>query len=153
VQRVRLRGPVHGGTKTRETDAAGCRFFTHPAGSQARRLPSPGGGLRRLVACGGGTRSRPWLQVFADVLGVPLEIARTPEVGARGALLAAAGARGDAGGAALDIEAWTAPEDVVEPDAARRARYDEGYGRYLEHVKAARPFWATRQAALAGVTA
>ena len=111
-----------------------------------------GGGMGRLVACGGGTRSRPWLQVFADVLGVPLEVARTPEVGARGAVLAAAGAAGGADGTALDVEAWTAPEDVVEPDAARRHRYDEGYGRYLEHVKAARPFWATRQASLAGVT-
>jgi erythritol kinase (D-erythritol 1-phosphate-forming) len=118
---------------------------THPAGSQARRLPSPGGPVTRLVACGGGTRSRPWLQVFADVLGVPLELARTPEVGARGAVLAAAATRGEE----LDVSTWTAPEDVVEPDPGLQARYADGYARYLDHVRAARPFWATRQASAA----
>ncbi|WP_219420187.1 FGGY-family carbohydrate kinase [Pseudonocardia nigra] len=114
----------------------------------ARHCFDSTGGAGRLVACGGGTRSRPWLQVFADVLGVPLELARTPEVGARGAVLAAAAARGDA----LDVGAWTAAQDVVEPDPALRDRYSAGYARYLDHVQAAQPFWATRQASSAGVT-
>jgi erythritol kinase len=111
----------------------------------ARHCFDAAGGVTRLVACGGGTRSRPWLQVFADVLGVPLELARTPEVGARGAVLAAAAARGED----LDVETWTAAEDVVEPDPALQARYTDGYARYLDHVRAARPFWATRQASAA----
>ncbi len=111
----------------------------------ARHCFDAAGGATRIVACGGGTRSRPWLQVFADVLGVPLELARTPEVGARGAVLAAAAARGEE----LDVAAWTAPEDVVEPDPAMQARYTDGYARYLDHVAAARPFWATRQASAA----
>jgi erythritol kinase len=114
----------------------------------ARHCFDAAGGAARIVACGGGTRSRPWLQVFADVLGVPLELARTPEVGARGAVLAAAAARGEE----LDVETWTAPEDVVEPDPARQARYADGYARYLDHVQAARPFWATRQASAAVAT-
>jgi xylulokinase/erythritol kinase len=29
------------------------------------------------------------------------------------------------------------------------ARYADGYARYLDHVAAARPFWATRQASAA----
>jgi xylulokinase/erythritol kinase len=111
----------------------------------ARHCFATAGGVGRLVACGGGTRSRPWLQVFADVLGLPLELARTPEVGARGAVLVAAAARGEP----LDVERWTAPEDVVEPDRALESRYSEGYARYLDHVRAARPFWATRQATAA----
>jgi erythritol kinase (D-erythritol 1-phosphate-forming) len=102
-----------------------------------------GAGVGRLVACGGGTRSRPWLQVFADVLGVPLELARTPEVGARGAVLAAAAARGEE----LDATAWTAAEEVVDPNPARREQYAEGYARYLDHVRAAQPFWTTRPGA------
>ena len=106
------------------------------------------GGVSRLVACGGGIRSRPWLQVFADVLGVPLELARTPEVGARGAVLAAAAARGEA----LDVDTWTAAQGVVEPDNAVQAQYDDGYARYLDHVRAAQPFWATRQASPATVS-
>jgi (heptosyl)LPS beta-1,4-glucosyltransferase len=66
--------------------------------------------------------------------------------GARGAVLAAAAARGED----LDVDTWTAAEDVVEPDPARQARYADGYARYLDHVAAARPFWATRQASAAG---
>jgi erythritol kinase len=111
----------------------------------ARHCFDAAGGATRIVACGGGTRSRPWLQVFADVLGVPLELARTPEVGARGAVLAAAATRGED----LDAETWTAAEAVVEPDPTVAARYADGYARYLDHVKAARPFWARRQASAA----
>lgn len=113
----------------------------------ARHCFEAAGGIDRLVVCGGGTRSRPWLQVFADVLGVPLQLARTPEVGARGAVLAAAAARGEE----LDVHAWTAAQDVVEPDAGRQERYAHGYERYLAQGLAARPFWATRQASAAGV--
>jgi xylulokinase/erythritol kinase len=94
----------------------------------------------RLVVCGGGTRSRAWLRVFADVLGVPLELARTPEVGARGAVLVAESALAD-GPSGLDVAAWTAPDGVVEPDPGQVERYTEGYHRYLAHLAAARPLW------------
>jgi xylulokinase/erythritol kinase len=108
----------------------------------ARHCFEVAGRSGRLVVCGGGTRSRAWLRVFADVLGVPLELARTPEVGARGAVLVAAGALG----VELDTAAWTAPDDVVEPDPDRRARYDDGYRRYLDHLAAARPLWTPPRA-------
>jgi hypothetical protein len=29
--------------------------------------------------------------------------------------------------------------------ASRAAGYDDGYHRYLEHLRAARPFWASRE--------
>ncbi|MBE2999962.1 carbohydrate kinase [Nocardiopsis sp. HNM0947] len=88
----------------------------------------------RLLVCGGGSRSLPWLQVFADVLGTPLATARAPEVGARGAVLTAAGDR-------VDRRAWTAPSAVVEPEPARASRYEDGYARYLDHLSAARALW------------
>jgi erythritol kinase (D-erythritol 1-phosphate-forming) len=96
----------------------------------------------RLVVCGGGTRSLAWMQVFADVLGVPLELARTPEVGARGAVLVAARARDEE----IDVSAWTAPEGIIDPNPTHRERYDDGYRRYLDHLRAARPMWSTRSA-------
>jgi erythritol kinase len=105
----------------------------------ARHCFEAAGRSGRIRVCGGGSRSSAWLQVFADVLGAPLECARTPEVGARGAVLVGAAARGEA----LDLPGWTAPEDVVEPDPARTRRYDDGYERYREHLAAARPLWAT----------
>jgi xylulokinase/erythritol kinase len=108
----------------------------------ARHCFETAGRTGRVVVCGGGTRSLPWMRVFADVLGVPLELARTPEVGARGAVIVAARARGEE----IDASAWTAPEGVIDPNPAHRARYDDGYRRYLDHLRAARPMWSTRPA-------
>lgn len=93
----------------------------------------------RLLVCGGGARSRPWLQIFADVLQRPLHVARTPEVGARGAVLAALSATGRS----VNEAAWTRVEDVVEPDPDRADTYDDGFDRYLRHREAARPLWRT----------
>jgi erythritol kinase len=91
----------------------------------------------RLVVCGGGTRSVPWLEIFASVLARPLELARSPEVGARGAVVSALRATGrDA-----DVAAWTAPERVVDPDPAAARYYEDGYHRFLELQRHARQSW------------
>ena len=37
---------------------------------------------------------------------------------------------------------WTASERVVEPGPGAE-RYQAGYDRYLDHLAAARPLWAT----------
>lgn len=108
----------------------------------ARHCFAAAGHTGRVVVCGGGARSQPWLQVFADVLRVPLQVARTPEVGARGAVLAGAAALGTL----LDASTWTAPEQAIEPDPGVAGRYEEGYARYLQHVEAARPLWHGRDA-------
>jgi xylulokinase/erythritol kinase len=106
----------------------------------ARHCFEAAGHNGRVVACGGGTGSPGWVQIFADVLGTPVQLARTPEVGARGAVLSALRGRGDD----VDSSSWTAPQAVVEPEPSRAARYDDGYQRYLEHVRVARPMWANR---------
>ena len=108
----------------------------------ARHCFEAAGRTGRIVVAGGGTGSSAWMQVFADVLEVPLQIARSPEVGARGAVLAGAQARG----VPLDTAAWTAPEGEVEPDPANRALYDDGYAHQMELLEAVRPTWHTRAA-------
>lgn len=108
----------------------------------ARHCFDAAGRSGRLVVTGGGSRSSNWMQVFADVLEVPLVLARTPEVGARGAVLAGAHARGDQ----LDVEQWTSPEGVVEPNEANRTLYDDGYAHQMELLEAAKPLWHTKAA-------
>lgn len=103
----------------------------------ARHCFEGAGHTGRVVACGGGTGSAGWLQVFADVLGAPVELADTPEVGARGAVLHAMASMGDG----PDPGTWTATRRLVQPDPERTRRYDDGYARYLAHLEAARPFW------------
>ena len=106
----------------------------------ARHCFDAAGRTGRIVVTGGGTGSSAWMQAFADVLEVPLQRARTPEVGARGAVLAGAAARGEP----LDVETWTTPEGVIEPDPRRRRLYDNGYQHQMELLNAARPLWHTR---------
>jgi len=92
-----------------------------------------------LYVCGGGARSRPWLQIFADVLGRPLHVAQTLGVGARGAVLSAL-----AGSAqSPDLAVWTAAESVVEPRTELAGQYDELFDRYRAHRSAARQLWRT----------
>lgn len=93
----------------------------------ARNCFEAAGLAGRVVVCGGGARSRAWLEILASVLDRPLEVARGVEVGSRGAVLAAL----DALGEAPDRAGWTRPETVVEPAAADVARYRDGYASFV----------------------
>lgn len=90
-----------------------------------------------LFLCGGGTRSGPWMQVFADVLARPCRLARADGIGARGAVLCHLRAVGQEPSPAV----WTDTDEVVEPDPANRAVYDELFDRYRANQAAARPRW------------
>ncbi|MEV3973928.1 FGGY-family carbohydrate kinase [Streptomyces sp. NPDC050698] len=102
-------------------------------GYAARHCLEAAGLTGSLAVCGGGTRSSAWMRLLADVLGRPLRVVEG-EVGARGAVLAAA----ERYGAGLDARAWTRPTAVVEPDPDRAAYYTRGYGEHLERLGEAR---------------
>jgi sugar (pentulose or hexulose) kinase len=102
----------------------------------ARHCLDAAGLTGELAVCGGGTRSRQWLQLFADVLGRPVRVA-APEAGARGAVLAAA----ERLGADLDVKEWTAPSGGCDPDPGRADFYAAGYADYLDRVARAREQW------------
>ena len=105
-------------------------------------------GLRGTVAvCGGGVRSRHWLQLFSDVLGREVRVAAKPEVGAYGAVLAGLGAAGsgvDNGVDAVDTGGWTEPGAEVQPDPGLVGVYAEMYERYRTRVDRARTEWKER---------
>jgi len=83
----------------------------------------------RIVATGGGTRVRPWVQAIADVTGLPVDVVATAEGGALGAAWLA---RVSAGLAPDPAAAWTQPVERVEPDPAWRAGCDRRYRRFVE---------------------
>jgi sugar (pentulose or hexulose) kinase len=79
--------------------------------------------------------------VLADVLQQPLEVARRPEVGARGAAMAAMTAAG------MDFDdEWTRPDGEVRPNEDLADLYREGFDRYLTTVEATRELWEARRA-------
>ncbi|MGC9538078.1 FGGY family carbohydrate kinase [Streptomyces sp. UG1] len=102
-------------------------------GFAARHCLQAAGLTGSVAVCGGGTRSPAWMRLLADVLGRPLRVVEG-EVGARGAVLAAA----ERFGVALDAAAWTEPTAVVEPDAARAAYYADAYEDHLARLAQAR---------------
>ena len=83
----------------------------------------------RVRVTNGGSRSRLWRQIVADVLGLPLEsIVRHP-----GSALGAAFAAGKGTGIFHDwreIERFVRVEERIEPNPAAHRRYQELYGIY-----------------------
>ena len=94
--------------------------------------------LRSIVAAGGATRSDLWMQLHADVSGVPVSIPREPEGPVLGAaMLAAVGAgiHPDIGTAAAEM---VHVERTIEPDQGRHQEYGFYMDRYTELYPATR---------------
>ena len=84
----------------------------------AERLAAAVGPVASLRAAGGGSQSAVWMQIFADVLGVPVESAASSYAAAVGAALIAGSAVG-----AVDGEATMPVAARFEPDEARTEGY------------------------------
>ncbi|MFH0518165.1 FGGY family carbohydrate kinase [Streptomyces sp. M41] len=121
------------GVSLESTKADLIRATCEGIGYAARHCLAAAGLTGSLAVCGGGTRSPAWMRLLADVLGRPLRVVEG-EVGARGAVLAAA----ERFGVALDAAAWTEPTAIVEPDAARAAYYADAYEDHLARLAQAR---------------
>lgn len=94
-------------------------------------LRGAGGAPTRLIAVGGGSASRYWVQLIADALNLPVDL---PAEGEFGAALGAArlGMLAEAGPGA-DIAAICAPPAIARsavPDPALRGAMDDAWGRW-----------------------
>jgi xylulokinase len=85
--------------------------------------------LAKLIAIGGGTASKYWLELIATVLGVPLEVPSQGEFGAAlGAVRLGMVACGEYG----SEEAMGAPQisEVIEPDYSLSENFYEEYVKF-----------------------
>ncbi|MFV0382560.1 xylulokinase [Paracoccus sp. (in: a-proteobacteria)] len=94
-----------------------------------KALKATGARIDRLLAIGGGARSRYWLQVIATALDVTLTL---PEAGEFGAALGAARLGMVAAGVGSIEQVMTAPAITAEvtPQAALRDAFDQGYATF-----------------------
>ena len=102
----------------------------------AERLAAAVDPVASLRAAGGGSKSAPWMQIFADVLRVPVESAASSYAAAVGAALIAGSAVGIA-----DDEATMPMATRFEPDADRADSYQAKlvlYRRLYETMAAVR---------------
>lgn len=112
----------------------------------ADRLAGSAGTPLRFL--GGGAQSRLWGQIFADVLGRPIERMEAPELGsARGAAMVAAVVAGWYG-RLQDTMGMARVERGFEPDRRLAALYAERFARFTSHYRRLRP-WYRRFAASA----
>lgn len=103
------------------------------------RLAHSGVVFKRLVATGGGAKSKLWMQIKADVLGLPFDTLETEDAGTVGCAMLA----GIASGVFADIEAAKSimikKTGTFEPNPERHALYSSVYSRYERLYEAIRP--------------
>ncbi len=92
-------------------------------------MRAAGADIRRIVAVGGGTQGRLWLQVVSDVTGLVQEVPQTTIGASFGAAFLAAVATAE--GEAPRIADWNPIAQTVHPDESLRDRYDALFDRYV----------------------
>lgn len=92
-----------------------------------------------LVASGGGARSKPWLQLQADIYNVPIMVAKTEEQAGVGAAIAAGVGAGIYKTVGEGCRQTIRYEDVVyEPNTANHSIYEEYYQLYKDTYQSSR---------------
>ncbi|MEV4737260.1 MULTISPECIES: FGGY-family carbohydrate kinase [unclassified Microbacterium] len=91
-------------------------------------MRAAGADIRRIVAVGGGTQGRLWLQIVSDVTGLVQGVPATTIGASYGAAFLAAVAV--AVDAVPKIAAWNPVTETIRPDDSLRDLYDELFDRY-----------------------
>jgi len=104
-------------------------------------LADMGHAPRRFFASDGGTKSRVWMQIMADVIGAPVQLLDNPYGSSVGAAWVAAMGTG----LATDwsgISSLATQGALIQPNPANREVYDRGYARYRAAYEALKPVFA-----------
>jgi xylulokinase len=83
-----------------------------------------------FIATGGGAKSDAWLQIKADIFGVPFARPRFTECGVLGAAILAGAATGVYGSLEEGVAQCVRRDRVFEPDSARHTIYRERHALY-----------------------
>jgi xylulokinase len=94
-------------------------------------MSSAGIEISALRSIGGGTRSERWMQLKADITGIPVEVTEVTEAGCLGAAFLA-GLGSGVFSSSADISNIVTVKKTYEPREKHRRAYDKHYGMYLE---------------------
>jgi xylulokinase len=103
--------------------------------------------IKHLIAVGGGSKSKAWLQIKSDILETPVSTLKVKEAGALGAAVLCAAAAGVYGGIEEGAQVMSRIETTIEPDITHRDFYAEKfefYRRLHDHVKEESAYSASR---------
>lgn len=93
----------------------------------------------RLV--GGASRAKVWVQMFADVMQLPVEVPEASETGALGCAIMTAYTTGIYPSLQDGICKMAPISEKVMPDTGKKEIYDRKYGAYLRAVEALDGLW------------
>ncbi len=97
-----------------------------------RAMASSGYEVQKLVACGGALRSPAWIQMHADVTGVPITLTKVQDAVALGGCIMAAAAGGVYPSLADAAEAMVHETAVLDPDPVKHEQYKYLVDAYTE---------------------
>lgn len=90
---------------------------------------------------GGVTKSKVWMQMFADVLQMPIEVSAVNELGTMGAAMTAGVATGCFSSYEKAMQTFTRIAYTVYPDAGKKDIYAKKYTLYKKVIGALDPVW------------
>jgi L-xylulokinase len=108
--------------------------FSHK--THVDRLLPFSGPPRAARISGGAAKSSLWVQMFADILGMPIEVTACEELGALGAAMCAGIGIGIFGSYQEAVNRMVRVSRTVAPRAAEAAVYEKKYARYKRCVTA-----------------
>ena len=95
-------------------------------------LPGTGISIRECTAAGGGSQSDAWIQLSADILGIPFVRLHVHEAGALGAAILAGVGAGQFSSLRDGVDAMVHRKERFEPHPARQRLYNEHFNRYRD---------------------
>ena len=90
---------------------------------------------------GGAVNNRTWSQMFADVMGLDVELIDTRELGALGCAMAAAVACGLYPDLKEAARHMVRIKDRLTPDASKKRIYDRKFARFVQASQALDGLW------------
>ncbi len=99
---------------------------------------------------GGAARSKVWTQMFADILGFPVETVTSNETGALGCAIAAATAVGEYPSLEEAAKSMSVVGERIEPDARASEAYLRRYELYKKVIASLDDVWDDMQACIEG---
>ncbi len=108
-------------------------------------LASRGSRSGRIRLAGGAALSPVWTQIFADVMGMPVETVAAQETGALGCAIAVAAALGDHASPAEAAAAMSKVSEPVFPRQEASVCYDRKYALYKTAIQCLDGLWPAMQ--------
>ena len=126
-------------TKGRDIYIACMEAVAYEMRVNMERLAASGVRFDRLVATGGGAKSKMWMQMKADVLGIPFDALEVEDAGTVGCAMMAGVACGAYPDLAAARAAMVRRAGSYSPDPVRHVAYSGVYERYRKLYDAVRP--------------